>query len=366
MKISDYSSRSEVLALQKELYDSRESIRKFSEKSTSNRPSTDKLEALKAEFSRLVQSHDELKAELERTKAIVSERFVASKMDMNSEILQRLFIPSFDVLPGVTWPFMAHSTCSARDFFHPDFKAICAEIKAPPAFHRKTWEWVYLVHQLRQHGVLKPGMRGLGFGVGTEALPSMFASLGIDVMATDAPPEIGASGGWNTTGEFANNLNDLCRLDIVSREQFEKHVAYAPCDMNAIDEHLAGYDFCWSSCCLEHLGDMRKGLDFIVNSVEKTLKIGGVACHTTEFNMTSNDKTVEDGYCVLYRRRDIEEFVQEMTERGHKVEQFSIAPDTHSLDSYVDVPPYAHNPHLKLRLMGYVTTSVGLVITRGR
>ena len=48
-------------------------------------------------------------------------------------------------------------------------------------------------------------------------------------------------------------------------------------------------------------------MQFFINSVETTLKIGGVACHTTEFNLSSNDETVSKGDTVLYRRRDMEE-----------------------------------------------------------
>jgi hypothetical protein len=54
-----------------------------------------------------------------------------------------------------------------------------------------------------------------------------------------------------------------------------------------------------------------------------------------------------------------------MERRGHKVERLRIAPDSQVLDFYADTPPYSAPPHLRLRLMGYVSTSVGLVITRG-
>lgn len=368
IKIEDYATKSASNTLEKKLAAVQEAL---SGLSGDNLPK--RIEALEAALSRLQEAQAATKSGMETQNSALrgspdalESGLVASKMNMNEAILQHLFVPKFGIHPEMDWPFMAHSTCSAKDFLHPDFRTICDELQTPPVFHRKVWEWVYVVHQLRKQGVLKAGNRGIGFGVGTEALPSLFASLGIDVTATDAPPEIGVGAGWQSTSQFANNLNDLYRPDILSREQFEKHVTYAPCDMNAIDDHFTGYDFCWSSCCFEHLGSLQKGLDFVANSVEKTLKIGGVACHTTELNLSSNDKTIEDGWCVIYRRRDIEEFVREMTGRGHRVEMFSIAPDTHSLDFYVDVPPYAHNPHLKLALMGYTVTSVGLIITRGR
>jgi len=214
--------------------------------------------------------------------------------------------------------------------------------------------------------MITPGRRGLGFGVGTEPLPAVFAKLGVQVMATDAPSEIAHAAGWQKTEEFAASLNDLYKPEIIGRERFDAQVAFRTCDMTAIAPEFSGYDFCWSSCCLEHLGSLRAGLDFIRDSVEKVLRVGGVACHTTEFNLSSDERTVEDGGCVLYRRRDIEAFIVEMRERGHHVADLRIAPDTHAADWYVDVPPYRQDPHLKLELLGYTTTSAGLVITRGR
>jgi hypothetical protein len=79
-------------------------------------------------------------------------------------------------------------------------------------------------------GVLKDCFQGVGFGVGTERLPSVFANLGASVIATDAPPEIGLSSGWTETGQHSDTLNELfiqissakrystarCRIDSVT------------------------------------------------------------------------------------------------------------------------------------------------------
>jgi hypothetical protein len=289
-----------------------------------------------------------------------------SKTNLEREWLRNFFIPSFDVHPKLDSPFMADSTCTAKDFFHPDFTRICSMLDTAPVYHRKIWEWVFMVHHLGRREMLREGRRGLGFGVGTEPLPSLFAHLGVGITATDAPDYIGLKEGWQNTNEFARSLDDLYKAGIISRNVFDTRVTYQPCDMTAIDDSLRDYDFCWSSCCLEHLGSLRNGLDFICNSVERTLRVGGVACHTTELNLSSNTDTITSGGTVIYRRCDLEAFIQEMRERGHKVEELRIASDSHSLDFYVDTPPYAHNPHLKLRLMDYTTTSVGLVIVRGR
>ncbi|WP_174504507.1 hypothetical protein [Acidiphilium sp. C61] len=104
----------------------------------------------------------------------------------------------------------------------------------------------------------------------------------------------------------------------------------------------------------------------LINAVEKTLKPNGLAVHTTEFNLSSNNDTLETGHTVIYRRRDIEELVNHLEKRGHSVESFVIAPDSHPLDFHVDIPPYTHAPHIRLMYEKYIVTSVGLVIKRGR
>ena len=277
--------------------------------------------------------------------------------------LETLFVPSIALATPTPGPFMQWSSCSAADFIRPEFARICAELMIAPRYHRKIWEWVFIVHNLRRQGMLVPGKRGIVFGVGLEPLPSLFAKHGADVMATDAPEDVGVH--WSSTGQFTTKLDELRVPSIVDEETFGRRVSYATCDMNAIGEGFAGFDFCWSSCCFEHLGDLQAGLDFVVNSVEKTLKPGGVAVHTTEFNLSSDDETVASGPTVIYRKRDIEGLVQRLRDRGHEVDEFRVAPDQHPLDFYVDVPPYKADPHLRLNLFGFTSTSVGLVIRRG-
>jgi hypothetical protein len=133
--------------------------------------------------------------------------------------------------------------------------------------------------------------------------------------------------------------------------------------MTAIDPSLRDFDFVWSSCCFEHLGNLEAGLQFVINSVD-TLKPGSVAVHTTEYNLSSNDDTIGEGGIVIYRRRDFEELVQRLRDRGYKVSAFAPAPHAHPLDFHIDAPPYYDNYHLKLRLAEYVTTSAGICIVK--
>ena len=132
-----------------------------------------------------------------------------------------------------------------------------------------------------------------------------------------SPPtrgHIAESQGWTKTG--AHRLATQIRYpEIVDGDVFDANVSYRICDMSDIPEDLNGFDFNWSSCCFEHLGSLEAGMDFVINAVEKTLRPGGIAVHTTEFNLSSNEQTVEEGPTVIYRRRDIEELVRRFRSR---------------------------------------------------
>ena len=299
--------------------------------------------------------------------ARLEERLAARLLQDGKPWKRNLFIPSPAVHPSdPSRPFMPWSTCSASDFLHPEFMRIFGAMHFEPFFfHRKYWEWVYIAHRLRE--CAREGRRGLGFGVGaTEPLAALFASAGARITATDAPEAIGVAAGWRQGGTLAFGVDELRHEGILDQKRLRERVEFRECDMNAIPADLRDFDFCWSSCCLEHLGNLRKGLDFVINSVEHTLKIGGIACHTTEFNLSSNDRTVEHGATVLYRRRDIEGLVEELRARGHEVADFRIAPDCYVVDGYVDTPPYGAPAHLKLELCGFTATSMGIVVRRGR
>lgn len=281
-------------------------------------------------------------------------------------IQQRLHLP-LPPFPNLTpsTPFMSYSSCNAADFLHPRYQEICGFLKHPFQWHRKLWEWVFVIHHLMESGVVKSGSRGLVFGVGTERLPSLFASMGARIVATDISTEDAEASHW-INGQHAANLEPLHHPEIVDRRLFDANVSYQVCDMNNIDPALVDFDFNWSSCCFEHLGSIEAGLQFVINAVEKTLRVGGIAVHTTEYNLSSNDATVESPHVVIFRNRDILELVARLQDRGHIVKPFVVAPNSHHLDFHVDMPPYLQDPHLKLLLWEHVATSVGLVVQRGR
>src|SRR5439155_21660371 len=178
----------------------------------------------------------------------------------------RLYLPS----GAPDGDYMTTSTPLARDFLHPRFAAFAELTGLPPTRHRKSWEWAFIYEQLRREGVLQPGRRGLGFGVGREMLPALFARSGALITATDSPSD---DEHWGEAGQHANQQEMLFAPHLIGRDEFDERVRFEPCDMRAVPEHLSGFDFCWSSCCFEHLGTLQRGLGFVVHSVEHTLAV---------------------------------------------------------------------------------------------
>lgn len=259
--------------------------------------------------------------------------------------------------------YMSSANCLASDFFHPRFAEFCVAYKHRVQLHRKLWEWAFIYHHLNDAGVLADGKRGLGFGVGQERLPAFFASKGATVVATDAPSGV-ADSGWKETGQHSDALEDLFHRDLVEEDEFRSHVTFEPADMNNISPHLTDFDFCWSACCFEHLGSIQHGLDFVCNSI-KSIRPGGIAVHTTELNLSSDDETVETGGTVLFRRRDFDALKSRLRQDGHIVKDLPIKLGLSYIDHLVDVPPYRDEPHLKTALGRFVMTSAGIVIRRG-
>lgn len=232
----------------------------------------------------------------------------------------------------------------------------------PVMVHRKMWEWLFVCEALAERGMLQSGKRGLGFGVGREPLVALFASLGCEVMATDLEPERARAAGWTDTGdEYSGGLEGLCDERLCPRDEFVRRVKYRYVDMNDVPDDLRGFDFTWSSSAFEHLGSLATGAEFVVEQM-RCLAPGGVAVHTTELNVSSDDRTVESGATVLYRRRDIEDLATRLRRLGYRIDIDLTEGDTPA-DRHVDVPPFS-NTHLRTTLGEFITTSVGLVIEK--
>jgi len=219
------------------------------------------------------------------------------------------------------------------------------------------------VNTLESLGLLEAGKRGLGFAVGKEPLAAYFASQGCEIVASDLDPDIAVQKGWTKTNQHAAVLADLNDRGICPDDAFGERASFRVVDMNAIPDDLRDFDFSWSCCAFEHLGSIDHGLAFVRNQIA-TLKPGGVGVHTTEFNVSSNRKTVKEGGTVLFRKRDMQQVAKELRREGHEIE-IDFDAGSQPMDKFVDVPPYKNDPHLRLQIAKFTCTSIGLVVRRG-
>jgi hypothetical protein len=253
-----------------------------------------------------------------------------------------------------------------------------AELKIPRIFHRKLWEFAFVLQALWERGAIESGRRGLGFGCGHEPIPSYLAYRGVSLTVTDIEPEAARSKGWIQSDQHSTILASLHMPHLVDRETFNRQVALRYVDMNAIPADLRDYDFCWSICALEHLGSIANGLSFIQNSLA-TLRVGGVAVHTTEFNFLNDDKTIDNWPTVLFQRQHFKQLAVELQQKGHEVAEFDFRVGDKPMDKFIDVPPFAHDlpeavstewgpvaAHLKISIDGFASTCFGLIVTRGK
>jgi 2-polyprenyl-3-methyl-5-hydroxy-6-metoxy-1,4-benzoquinol methylase len=252
------------------------------------------------------------------------------------------------------------------EFEQPWFRHWCQELQIPLVYSRKLWEYAFVLQSLHDSDLLEPGRRCLGFGCGAEPLSSYFAARGLTVTATDLEPSIAQGKGWIETGQHATTVDQAFHTHLVDRPTFDANVTLRYVDMNAIDESLRGYDFCWSICALEHLGSIANGLAFIAKSLD-TLRPGGLALHTTEFNYLNDEETIDhDPSLVLFQRRHFIEIVDRLRSEGHEVASLSFDVGDGPLDRFIDIPPFAHSPHLKLAIGKFPCTCFGLAITKKR
>jgi hypothetical protein len=240
----------------------------------------------------------------------------------------------------------------------------CEEIKEPPRLHRKQWEFAYILQALFRAEMLAKGRKGLGFGVGKEPLPAVMVNRGCSLLLSDLDLEMAEDRGWIESNQYATKVQDLNDRNICDPDLFERQVAFRNIDMNHIpDELMKGdYDFVWSACALDHLGSIKNGIEFVVNSL-KCLKPGGLAVHTTEYNIVSNWDTIDHKPTVLFRRRDIRALQRLVRGLGYEM-RFNPNYGAGKHDIYYDLPPYVSAPHLKLMLENYIATSVGLIIKK--
>jgi len=280
--------------------------------------------------------------------------------------------------PGVlTSVPVASKVATQADIESPWFAYWCAQLGIPVVYHRKFWEYCFLLQTLHDENLLVPGAKGLGFACGQEPIPSYLSSRGLYIRASDQAPEKALAQGWTETREHASSIDHLWHEHLVSREQFDRTVSFEFINMNQVPR-IGVFDFCWSICSLEHLGSIPLGLDFIENSLD-TLRPGGVAIHTMEYNIDNEGETIDNWVTVLFQRKHIESIAERLARKGHQVAPLNFDCGDGPMDDFIDIPPYAldrllndasaarkqqHPSHLKLAIDGFACTCFGLVIRK--
>ena len=283
------------------------------------------------------------------------------------EIAKRFY--EAKTISEITYPQMhnvSSKLCTQEDFDSDWYPYWSNKMLMKPIYHRKPWEFSYIMQVAFEHGVLAEGSKALGFGCGEEPIPSLLCSMNIQVVATDCPPEI-VHNGWLSTGQHSTDLLAICKEGICPKEKFLEYCQLKFVDMNNIPQEIlnGSFNFVWSACSLEHLGTIQKGLEFICNSV-KALSIGGIAVHTTEFSLS--DDFVDNCNIVTFQPQHLEN-LHKMLGESYEMHSINYSEGTSILDNLIDVPPYSscedeYPLHLKLALFGIPCTSVGIIIKR--
>ena len=266
---------------------------------------------------------------------------------------------------------LSSKICTQEDIEQDWLRYWCGQLRTAPLYHRKVWEDCFVLQVLWEHDMLRAGRSGLGFAVGTEPLPAYLASTGVSVLATDLSAEDSRAAGWRSTNQHADGLNSLFRKDLLRRERFNELCRFQSVDMNQIPADLhGGFDFCWSICSFEHLGSIERGLAFFMELM-RCLKAGGIAIHTTEFNLDGTGDTIDNWATVLFQKQHIDDLATRLTVEGHRLYEIEYDTGEGVLDQFIDVPPFSHQdsirlqypdpPHLRLSVDGFPATSIGLI-----
>ncbi|MER3525354.1 MAG: hypothetical protein C4326_15255 [Ignavibacteria bacterium] len=182
--------------------------------------------------------------------------------------------------------------CDAADWFRPEIERIIVkELEETPRFHRKQWEFAMIFHVLRSLGKLGEDNVGLSMGGGKERVAYALARHVRQLVVTDLYE---SETSW-----------DCARTD--NPDAFIRRNKPFPVDdarlmalrMDMRDLHFPDrtFDFCYSTCAVEHIG---KESDFLAhfNEVARVLKDDGVYVFTTE--VLFGDTTVRDEHNYVF------------------------------------------------------------------
>ncbi len=193
--------------------------------------------------------------------------------------------------------------CDAADWFQPDIHEIITnELRETPRFHRKQWESAMIFLALRQAGKLRPDSMGLSMGGGKELILYAIAPHLRQLVVTDL---YDAQTAWDCAK--TNDPDAFIKQNKPFPVDDEKLKALRM-DMRDLLFPDRSFDFCYSTCAVEHIGTREDFLKHF-NEVARVLKDDGVYVFTTE--VSYGNQTIKDEHNYVFSLWELHEIFAE-------------------------------------------------------
>jgi SAM-dependent methyltransferase len=193
--------------------------------------------------------------------------------------------------------------CDAADWFHRDVQEIIQnELRETPRFHRKQWEGAMIFLSLREQGKLDCNKLGLSMGGGKELIAYALAPHTKQLVITDLYE-------MNTDWDCAktDDPDDYIKKNKPFPVDDAKLNALRM-DMRELKFPDTTFDFCYSTCAVEHIGGREDFLQHF-NEVARVLKDDGVYVFTTE--VLYGDETIRDEHNYVFSLSLLSEILAE-------------------------------------------------------
>ena len=182
--------------------------------------------------------------------------------------------------------------CDAADWFDPEMIAVIQEeLQEVPYFHRKQWEFAMIFLALKRYGFLNGDKSGLSMGGGSERVLYAISQHVRKLFVTDLYEE-------ETIWDCARAADP--DQFIKSNKPFDvddSKIKALRMDMRKLEFEENTFDFCYSSCAVEHIGEYEDFLNHL-NEVYRVLKNDGIYVFTTEFHF--GDETIPDTHNYVF------------------------------------------------------------------
>lgn len=258
--------------------------------------------------------------------------------------------------------------CDAADWFRPEvLDIIDRELREVPRFHRKQWESAMIVHTLQRLGKLRPDATGLSMGGGKELVLYAIAQHVRQLVVTDLYDR-------QTTWDCAKT--DDPDAFIRTNKPFpvdDARLKVLRMDMRELEFPDRSFDFCYSTCAVEHIGART---DFLrhFNEVARVLADDGVYVFTTE--VSTGDVTIRDEHNYVFSLQELYEMFTECALVPEPVFDAGITPHTinypvptnlrnlaHSIPELITGRLLQESPHIQL-MRGKHPFTCGLFVLR--